>query len=250
MSRGSRSSIILLAVFLAMLLIVLPASSGKDTPNATTVTPSPTPVATTNTTVAPSLTTVATTNTTVTLSPTPVATTNTTVAPSPVSATPTKTTVAVTPQTTIIPTANPTISVGETATTCSIMIYSSPTGASILIDGVYSGTTPKTVNGISAGNHNLRLVLSRYYDYEGSIYALPGQTVQGYGTLQPMSQVTSASGVVVPVIIPVVTVMPVPTQDTGLLGNSSVIVAIIGSVTVLIAAGVSIFTHLTPRKKE
>jgi hypothetical protein len=242
MSRKSGSFVILLAVFLAILLIVLPAVSGKVTPNTTTIVTSQTTGTPTNTTN--------TTNTTVTTAPTTVAITNTTVATLPATATPTATTVAVTPPTTVIPTSNPTIAVAETATTGSIMIYSSPTGASILIDGVYSGTTPKTVNGISPGNHNLRLVLSRYYDYEGSIYALPGQTVQGYGTLQPMSQVTSASGVVVPVIIPVVTVMPVPTKDPGLLGNTSVIVAIIGSVTVLIAAGVSIFTHLTPRKKE
>ena len=115
----------------------------------------------------------------------------TTIATSHTTATPTKTTVAVTPPTTVIPTANPTISVGETETTGSVMIYSSPTGASILIDGVYSGTTPKTVNGMPAGNHILRLELSRYYDYEGSIYVMPGQTVQGYGTLQPMNQGTS-----------------------------------------------------------
>lgn len=207
MSRRSGSFVILLAVFLAILLIVLPVSAGKD--------PRPTTIATSHTT-----------------------------------ATPTETTVTVTPPTTVIPTANPTISVGETETTGSVMIYSSPPGASILIDGVYSGTTPKTVNGVPAGNHILRLELSRYYDYEGSIYVIPGQTSQGYGTLQPVNQVTSAAPTVfVPVIVPVVTATPVPTQDPGLFGNSTVIIAIISSVTVLIAAGVSIFIHLTPHKK-
>lgn len=206
MSRRSGSFVILLAVFFAILLIVLPVSAGKD--------PHPTTIATSHTT-----------------------------------ATPTETTVTVTPPTTVIPTANPTISVGETETTGSVMIYSSPPGASILIDGVYSGTTPKTVNRMPAGNHILRLELSRYYDYEGSIYVIPGQTAQGYGTLQPLSQVTSASSVVVPVIVPVVTATPVPTQDPGLLGNSSIVIAIISSITVLVAAGVSIFIHLTPHKK-
>ncbi|MHB8164099.1 MAG: PEGA domain-containing protein [Methanoregula sp.] len=207
MSRRSGSIVILIAVFLAILLIVLPVSAVKVNPHATTIT---------------------------TLQ---------------ITAIPTQTTVAVTPPTKVNPAANPTVSAEKTETTGSVMIYSSPTGASILIDGVYSGITPKTVNGISSGNHILRLELSRYYDYEGSVYVMPGQTVQGYGTLQPMSQVTSASTVVVPVIVPVVTVTPVPTHDPGLLGNSSVVVAIIGSVTVLIAAGVSIFTHLTPPKK-
>ena len=208
MSRRSGSFVILLAVFLAILLIVLPVSAGRD-PHATTITTSHT------------------------------------------TATPTVTTVAVTPPTTVIPTANPTISVGETETTGSVMIYSSPTGASILIDGVYSGTTPKTVNGMSAGNHILRLELSSYNDYEGSIYVIPGQIAQGYGTLQPVIQVMSAAPTVfVPVIVPVVTATPVPTQDPGLLGNSSVIIALISGFTVMIAAGVSIYIHLTPHKKE
>jgi hypothetical protein len=223
MSHGSGSSVISLAVFLAILIIVLPVSADKVTPNATTIAPSQTTVATINTTVATSQT----------------------------NATPTETTVAVTPPTTVITPANLTISPEETETTGSLMIYSSPTGASILIDGVYSGTTPKIVNGMPAGNHILRLELSSYYDYEGSIYVVPGQTAQGYGTLQPMSQVTSvASSVIVPVIVPVVTATPVPTQDPGLLGNSSIVIAIIGVITVLIAAGVSIFIHLTPPRKE
>jgi hypothetical protein len=224
MSRGSGSSFILLAIFLATLLIVLPVSAGNVTPNATTI-------ATSQTTVA---------------------TTNTTVVTSPATATPTTTTIAVTTlQTTVIPTANPTISVEETETTGSMMIYSSPTGASILIDGIYSGITPKTVNGMPAGNHILRLELSRYYDYEGSIYVVPGQTTQGYGTLQPVNQDTSVAPTeILPVIVPVVTATPIPTQNPGLLGNTSIVIAIIGSLTVIIAAGVSIFIHLTPPKKE
>lgn len=50
--------------------------------------------------------------------------------------------------------------------------------------------------------------------------------------------------------VPVVTATPVPTPDPGLLGNSSVIIALISAVTVLSAAVVSIFIHLTPHKKE
>ena len=182
-------------------------------------------------------------------------TTQTTVATPQTTATPTKTTVAVTQPATVVTTANPTISGGEIGTTGDINVYSSPTGASILIDGVYCGTTPGKVNGVPAGNHFLRLTMSGYNDYEGSIYIVPGQANQGYGTLQPMSQVTSAAPtpvptVIIPVIVPVVTATPEPTQDTGLFGNSSVLVAIIGVITALIAAGASIFTHVRPPKKE
>ena len=200
MSQRSGSFVILIAVFFAILLIVLPVSAVKDSHTTT--------IATLHTTAIPT-------------------------------------------GTTVIPTAIPTISVGETETTGSVMIYSSPAGASILIDGVFSGTTPKTVNGIPAGNQILRLELSRYYDYEGSIYVMPGQTAQGYGTLQPMNQGTSAAPTVfAPVIVPVVTATPVPTQDPGPLGNPSVIIALISGFTVMVAAGVSIYIHLTPHKKE
>jgi hypothetical protein len=245
MSRGSGSSVIPIALLLAILLIVLPVSADNITTSQTTIATTQTTVATTQTTVAANQTTVATTQTTV-------AANQTTIATSPTTATPAVTTVAVTRPTTVVTPAKPTISSVETIATGSVNVYSSPTGASILIDGVYSGTTPRTVNVLSAGNHILRLSLSGYNDYEGSIYVIPGQMAQGYGTLQPISQVVSAApttAVVVPVIIPV-TPTPVPTQDPGPLGNSTVIAAIIGSVTVIIASAATIFTHVRPPKKE
>jgi hypothetical protein len=141
------------------------------------------------------------------------------------------------------------------ATTGEVMVYSSPAGASILIDGVYCGTTPQKVADIPSGNHILRLTMSGYNDYEGSIYVVAGQTTQGYGTLQPLNQITAAPTAVptavVTVLVPV-TVTPTPTEEKkdDLLGNSSIIVALIGVLTALIAAGASIFTHVRPPKKE
>jgi hypothetical protein len=241
MSRGSGSSVIPVAVFLAILLIVLPVSADNVTTSQTTVVTQPA-------NVTPSATTIVTQPTNVTPSATTAATTVTT-------APPVKTTVAVTHTTTVVTTVKPTISATETITTGSVNVYSSPTGASILIDGIYSGITPKTVTGVPAGNHILRLSLSGFYDYEGSIYIVPGQPAQGYGTLQPMNQVTSAAltpvpTATIPVIVPVVTATPEPMQDRGLLGNTTVFVAIIGAITVLIATGVSVFIHLTPPRKE
>jgi hypothetical protein len=110
------------------------------------------------------------------------------------------------------------------------------------------------VNGVPAGNHILRLTLSGYNDYEGSIYVVPGQDNQGYGTLQPIGQVTATPTAVptliVTVFVPVPVVTVTPTQDPGLLGNSSVIVAIIGIITAIIASAATIFTHVKPPKKE
>lgn len=248
MSRGNGSSVIPVVVFLAILFIVLPVSADNVTANETLVAPT---VAATNTTIAPALTTVASTQTAVATTQTAAPTTQTTVTTTLANATPVITTVTVTQPiaTTVIPTAP----ITATVTTGSVSVYSSPPGASILIDGVYSGTTPKTVTVVPAGNHILRLTLSGYHDYEGSIYVVAGQTAQGYGTLQPISQAGSAAPtqtVIVPVIVPVVTATPVPTEDPGLFGNSSVMVAIIGVITAIIAAGASIFTHVKPPKKE
>jgi hypothetical protein len=154
----------------------------------------------------------------------------------------------------VITAVSPVLTGQPAGTTGEVMVYSSPTGASILIDGVYLGTTPGKVSDIPAGNHILRLTMSGYHDYEGSIYVVEGQTTQGYGTLQPINQITAAPTAVptaiVTVLVPVITVTAQPTQDSNLLGNSSVLVAVIGVITALIAAGASIFTHVKPPKKE
>jgi hypothetical protein len=243
MSRGNGSSLIPIVVFLAILFVVLPGADNVTT-NETTVAPTDTTVAVTQTTVTTIPTIVVTTQTTA-------PTTQTTVATTQATAVPLVTTVAVTPP--VVTTVQPTTPVTVIVTTGSVSVYSSPPGASILIDGVYSGTTPKTVTKVPAGNHILRLTMSGYHDYEGSIYIVAGQTAQGYGTLQPINQVVSATPtqtVIVPVIVPIVTVTPIPTEDPGLLGNSSVMVAIIGVITAIIAAVASIFTHVKPPKKE
>ena len=240
MSRGSGSFLIPVAVFLAILLMVLPVSADNVTTSQTTdITPQ------TSVTISP--TTIATQAANVTTSPTTVATTVTT-------ATPVNTTVAVTQPTTVVTTIQPTEYTTGTLNTGSVNVYSSPPGASILIDGLYSGTTPKTVTGVAAGNHILQLELSGYTNYEGSIYVVAGQTAEGYGTLQPIegtsAALTPATNATVPVIAVVVTAAPQPTQDPGPLGNSTVLAAIISSITVLVVSGISLYMHFTPPKKK
>jgi hypothetical protein len=132
-----------------------------------------------------------------------------------------------------------------------ISVYSSPLGASILIDGRYYGTTPANLTSIPAGNHIIRLALSGYYDYEGTVYVLAGQSTHSFGTLQPLNQYT---GVPTPVptgpIIIEVPATPVPTQTGGPLDNPGVLVAVIGVVTASIGAAATIFSHMFKAKKE
>ena len=160
--------------------------------------------------------------------------------------TPQQTTVITTQLTTPI-TLNPTGLETPQPTTGSVTVYSSPIGASVLIDGIYYGTTPANLTRIQQGNHILRLSQSGYYDYEGSIYVVAGETTNAFGTLPPLNQV-SAAPTPVSIIIPVVTAEV--TQAKGLLDNSSVIVGIIGVFTALIAAAATIFPHVFKGKKE
>jgi PEGA domain len=138
-----------------------------------------------------------------------------------------------------------------TGTVGDISVYSSPTGASVLIDGIYYGTTPANLTGIAQGNHIIRLTQAGYYDYEGTIYIVPGQITHAFGTLPPLSQYSSAPTQATVEVVPViVTVAPTDTpQEKGLLDNSSVLVALIGVMTALIAAGATVFTHLFKKKE-
>ena len=134
----------------------------------------------------------------------------------------------------------------------SVSVYSSPLGASVLIDGRYYGTTPANLTDIQPGNHIIRLTLSGYYDYEGTIYVLAGQTTHAYGTLPPLNQVISPN-TVTPVATPIVVAVPVtaePTQKQGAFENPGVIAAIIGVITATIGAIATIFSHISKAKKE
>lgn len=156
---------------------------------------------------------------------------------------------------TTLPTTQTTPSGTSTAPpdTGDISVYSSPLGASILIDGRYYGITPANLTAVPAGNHIIRLALSGYYDYEGTVYVLAGTSTHAFGTLQPLNQYTipptpvpTSAG---PIIIEV-PATPVPTPAGGPLDNPGVLVAIIGVVTATIGAAATIFSHVFKGKKE
>jgi len=134
-----------------------------------------------------------------------------------------------------------------------IEVYSSPLGASVLIDGRYYGTTPANLTDIPSGNHIIRLSLSGYYDYEGTIYVIPGQTTHAYGTLPPMGQFSTSPTPVPTTAVPIIVQVPVtaePTQSQAPLENPGVIAAIIGVITATIGAVATIFSHIFKAKKE
>jgi hypothetical protein len=174
------------------------------------------------------------------LLPVPTVTTAPTTAPTTVPETNTTTSQPLNATVTVTPTG----SVPSQPLTGNVSAYSSPPGASILIDTVYRGTTPIVVTNIVPGRHSIRFTLSGYYDYEAPVYVTAGETEISFGTLQPLN-VNPVTPVATPIVV-TVPVTPEPTQQAGFLDNS-IIVAVIGVVTATIGAIATIFTH---KKKE
>lgn len=59
-----------------------------------------------------------------------------------------------------------------------LMISTEPSGAEIFVDGVFVGVTPATIDDVSSGPHQYRLVLEGYNEYESEFELIPGQSLQ------------------------------------------------------------------------
>ena len=104
------------------------------------------------------------------------------------------------------------------------------------------------------GNHIIRLTLSGYYDYEGTIYVVPGQVTDVFGTLPPLNASSSgassgSTAQATATTAPGITVQPTSTSSGGLLDNPTILAALIGIVTASIGAFAAIFPHLSKSKK-
>lgn len=227
---------LLIILVVAVLMVVPVSADGGNTSNTTVV---PTALETLVTTqVTPELTTTTVVENTTTAVPT------TTTVPA---TTPPTTTIPATTVTTTVP-----VSLVTQASTGNLSVASTPMGAAILIDGVYYGTTPGLLADIPAGNHILRLALSGYYDYEGTIYVVPGQDNSAFGTLPPLSGYSTApsttvvtAATAVPTAAPIIIVQPTATETSsaGVMENPTVIAAVIGIITAAIGAGATLYTH-------
>jgi len=58
--------------------------------------------------------------------------------------------------------------------TGSLTVTSSPTSATLYIDGVYKGATPKTISGLSVGDHRVEVSKSGYTTYSKTKYVAEG----------------------------------------------------------------------------
>ncbi len=87
----------------------------------------------------------------------------------------------------------PTVSVTlpQLSGTGSLYVTSTPLGAQVFVDNDYYGTSPTTVGSLSQGTHQVRLSLSGYQDYTGTVSIVTGQTTYLTPTLVKVTPTTS-----------------------------------------------------------
>jgi hypothetical protein len=74
--------------------------------------------------------------------------------------------------------------------TGSLTVASSPSSASLYVDGAYKGLTPLTVSGLSVGNHNVQVTKSGYNSYSTTKYIYVGSNSMNV-TLTPATNQTN-----------------------------------------------------------
>ncbi len=71
-------------------------------------------------------------------------------------------------------------------TSGSLYILSDPTSSKVVLDGVYRGTTPLTLNNLASGTHIVELDHAGYYDWKSTVDVPAGGTKTVSGTLNPL----------------------------------------------------------------
>jgi hypothetical protein len=68
----------------------------------------------------------------------------------------------------------------------SLSVNSSPLGATIYLDGLYKGKTPRTITEVPPDDHTIKLTLEGYYDWSTSVNAKAGETSYLHAILTPI----------------------------------------------------------------
>jgi hypothetical protein len=95
-----------------------------------------------------------------------------------------------------------------TEKTGSITITSSPSGAEVYLDNEYHGTTPTTINAVSAGNHTVEIRERGYKTWSQNITVTSGSTASVSPSLVPVA--ASIPPTTAPTITPAVTKKEAP----------------------------------------
>ncbi|WP_241481307.1 PEGA domain-containing protein [Methanoculleus sediminis] len=88
-----------------------------------------------------------------------------------------------------------TLQPGQSTSTGSISVTSSPSGAEVYIDNAYKGITPLTVDGIATGTHAVRVALGGYSDWSTTVQVGAGSTASASASLSPVPTQAPHAGV-------------------------------------------------------
>lgn len=158
----------------------------------------------------------------------------------------------------------------------SISISSSPSGASIFLDNIEQGKTPKTITDVSEGSHFIELKLKDYYTWSDSINVAGGSTfyITEALTLKPTTPTVTATTFIQPSesiisnfpITPTVTAIA-PTPSSTKIGETQTVETpnnakildkiyrfltqnpIFVSISIIVTLIAAILTILSPSKK-
>ncbi|MBN2383623.1 PEGA domain-containing protein [bacterium] len=98
-----------------------------------------------------------------------------------------------------------------------IEVGSSPQGAYVYLDGQGTGRhTPTTISEVAVGVHAIRLTMSGYQDYSGSVTVYEGETSSFFGELDPDDQPTPTNTPETPTPTPTVTPTGTPNEKPNL----------------------------------
>jgi hypothetical protein len=71
-------------------------------------------------------------------------------------------------------------------TSGSLYVISDPSNSKVVLDGMYRGTTPVTLNNLASGTHIVELDHAGYYDWKSTVTVPAGGTRTVSGTLNPV----------------------------------------------------------------
>ena len=98
--------------------------------------------------------------------------------------------------------------------TGSVSVSSTPSGASVYLDGSLKGTTPLTIARVSVGNHTLRLTKTGYQNYVTTVTVQARKTTTVSATLIPVTTSTIATTSIPTTSIPTTSTVNATTTTT------------------------------------
>jgi hypothetical protein len=148
--------------------------------------------------------------------------------------------------TTVIPVTSPTVTPLPPLSrpAGNVTIQSNPLGATVFFDGVFKGVTPLDLSDITPGFHAVKMTMGGHYDFDGSTYAVSGETVTVFGSL-PLQSATPVVEKTVGTTAPV----PAGTAPSDPLTNPAVVAAAIGAITAGIGAFATLYSQRMREKK-